>query len=119
VKQTDTFMYDVEPGEVVTMVWTAVKVIDSGIAMAVDRKPLEPSPEHPPTFSFIVTKPIDRMHFGAAEGSFPSGTPNDALFKSVFKGSEGGVFGGPTILCSDPPSLHTVDLVFRVVSDAS
>jgi hypothetical protein len=119
VKQIDTFMYEVEPDEVVTMLWTAVKVIDSAIAMAVDQDGLEPDVEHPPTFSFFVTKPVNRMHFAAAEGSFPADTPGDARFSSVFRGSAGGVFQGPTIRHSDPPALHSVDLVFRVVAAAS
>ena len=126
MKQIDAFTYEVTQGETVTIAWTAVKVADSCIAMAVDLKALEPVPKHPPTFTFEVTREIGFEHFAAAEGSFPAGTADGARFSSVVAGSPpprpaagGGTaagFTGPIIRKSDPPSLRMIILRFRVVA---
>ena len=110
MEQQDKFNYTVKKGEVVTVVFTPIKV-GPFAALAVDGTALPNTGGNTPTFRFTVTKDPGQSHFGAGRGDFPNGTPPDAKYTTRLSGSLGGDFAGPTVF----PTSNEFDLVWNVV----
>jgi len=109
MEQQDEFNYTVKKGEVVTIVFTPIKV-GPFAALAVDGTALTNIGGNTPTFRFTVTKEPGQSHFGAGRCDFPPGTPADAKYKTRLSASNGGDFTGPTILAS----FNEFDFVWNV-----
>lgn len=107
------YVYKVEQGEEVTLIFTPVQVGSEYIAMALDGQPLQFQSDLSPTCSFTSTKPSGQTHFGIIECSFPGDTPDSAKFEIQVRGSKGGNFSGPTVNKTD--AVHDPNIEFRVV----
>ncbi len=116
MKQPDPsnpFKFEVNTGEVVTMVFTPIGV-GPFVDIAVDGESLPNTGGATPTFMFSVTKSVGQTHFGHARCDFPAGTGSDAKYKSKISGSLGGSFDGPTIFKDDPSGEF--DLQWKVTA---
>ncbi len=95
------FDFEVNGGEVITIVFTPIGV-GPFVDIAVDGESLPNTGGATPTFMFSVTKSVGQTHFGHIRCDFPTGTGNDAKYKSKISGSLGGSFDGPTVLKDHP-----------------
>lgn len=113
MKQITKYTYEVEPDEDVILIFTAIQVGETYVAVSLDGKTLKPNPASPPTFKFPVLKPKGETHFGKIECTFLGDTPDTAQFDSRVQGSFGGDFEGPTVKKTD--AVHDPNINFDVV----
>lgn len=91
MNQIDSFKYEADSGEVVTIKVTPTSV-GAFVAASLDGHTFAPLPataSTTPTFNFTVNRPVGRTHFVMMEFSFP-GAPNAAKYDVAISGSSGG-----------------------------
>jgi hypothetical protein len=113
MKKISRGVYEVAPGEAVTMKFTPVEVGEEFVAVAVDGEALQSSGGTTPTFTFTASTTVGERHFAKIECDFPEDTPETARFDMILSGSNGGSFPR-AIENSDP--IHDPEFEFRVVS---
>ena len=109
-------VYQVAPGEQVTLECTPVEVGEAFVAAAVDGDVLVSPPGPIPTFKFTASTIVGTKHIVKIECSFPGDTPATARFDIKLKGSNGGEFSR-SVANSDP--IHDPEIEFGVVSASS
>lgn len=111
MQQLESALYQVEPGEEVTVVVQAIKVANFD-TYRVDGALKTPVSNNPRTYQFTVTKPPGLSHRTTLNYFFPEVAPDDAEYRSFVSGDKGGgTFNGPAIQKID--QVDHCDITFR------
>jgi len=89
MKRINDFVYEVRPGEKITIKVTPTNFGDSlsSVEAVLDGKPLPNSGTNDaPVFHFTVTKPVGKTHRVLMEFTFLPGSPDTAFYEVVISG---------------------------------
>lgn len=119
MRQISTFRYEVEAGEIVTIVATphgcngSVRASEGGHTVAMTR-------DSPPTFTLTVTKPLGQKHRLFIRADFlPDDEPDASMMLSLSGSGGGGAFSGDSLDrpdSTDPDQWDETGFQFKVVA---